>query len=145
MTPRWLSPCGLQLAEQLLDYDPSRRITAAQALQHPYFNQEEPPPEIPVGYVKASQPQRNASNGICFQTRDVGRRVARTGDQAREGKKKEEGSLSLCALTNVLLADLTTHRTMHLILQICSNSTPSHALDFMHNQFTATKPLPVRC
>jgi len=45
---KWLSPYGLQLAEQLLDYDASRRITAVQALQHPYFNQEEPPPEIPT-------------------------------------------------------------------------------------------------
>jgi CTD kinase subunit alpha len=48
---RWLSPCGLGLAEQLLNYDPAQRITAVQALQHPYFHQEEPSPELPTGYV----------------------------------------------------------------------------------------------
>jgi len=46
---RWLSPCGMELAEELLRYDPSKRISAAQALQHPYFTREQPPPEQPTG------------------------------------------------------------------------------------------------
>ena len=50
-TRRWLSPSGLELAEELLHYDPSKRISATQALQHPYFTQEHPPPEQPTGYV----------------------------------------------------------------------------------------------
>jgi CTD kinase subunit alpha len=46
---RWLSPAGMELAEELLHYDPSKRISAAQALQHPYFTQEQPPPQQPTG------------------------------------------------------------------------------------------------
>lgn len=48
-TCRWLSPSGMELAEELLHYDPSKRISAAQALQHPYFTQEQPPPQQPTG------------------------------------------------------------------------------------------------
>ena len=46
---RWLSPSGMELAEELLHYDPSKRISAAQALQHHYFTQEQPPPQQPTG------------------------------------------------------------------------------------------------
>jgi CTD kinase subunit alpha len=48
-TCRWLSPSGMELAEELLHYDPSKRISATQALQHPYFTQEQPPPQQPTG------------------------------------------------------------------------------------------------
>lgn len=48
---RWLSPAALDLAELLLAYDPVQRATAAQALEAPYFNQEKPPAEPPVGLV----------------------------------------------------------------------------------------------
>lgn len=44
---RWLSPAGLDLAETLLTYDPSKRATAAQALEASYFTQEEPPEMLP--------------------------------------------------------------------------------------------------
>lgn len=47
-TLRWLSPAALDLAEQLLSYDPSQRITAVQAMEAPYFKQE-PAPSLPVG------------------------------------------------------------------------------------------------
>jgi CTD kinase subunit alpha len=46
---RWLSPAALDLAERLLAYDPLQRVTAIQALDAPYFRQEEPPPELPTG------------------------------------------------------------------------------------------------
>lgn len=46
---KWLSPSGLELAEELLHYDPSKRISATQALQHPYFTREQPPPQQPTG------------------------------------------------------------------------------------------------
>jgi CTD kinase subunit alpha len=39
----------LDLAEKLLTYDPEHRITAAEALQAPYFLQEDPPAEMPTG------------------------------------------------------------------------------------------------
>ncbi|KAH7914319.1 hypothetical protein BJ138DRAFT_415120 [Hygrophoropsis aurantiaca] len=46
---KWLSPAALDLAEQLLAYDPTRRITAVQALETPYFKDEKPLPEMPTG------------------------------------------------------------------------------------------------
>ncbi|OCH94102.1 Pkinase-domain-containing protein [Obba rivulosa] len=46
---KWLSPAGLDLAERLLAYDPAQRVTAAEALDAPYFNMEQPPPAAPVG------------------------------------------------------------------------------------------------
>ena len=44
---RWLPPAGLDLAELLLTYDPAQRATADQALEAPYFTQEQPPPLLP--------------------------------------------------------------------------------------------------
>ncbi|KAG6333772.1 hypothetical protein ID866_5320 [Astraeus odoratus] len=46
---RWLSPAALDLAQELLTYDPGKRVTAVQALEAPYFKDEQPPPELPVG------------------------------------------------------------------------------------------------
>ncbi|KAJ6515859.1 Pkinase-domain-containing protein [Mycena sanguinolenta] len=46
---KWMSPGGLDLAERLLCYDPAARATAAQALEAPYFTQEDPPALPPVG------------------------------------------------------------------------------------------------
>ncbi|EIN10645.1 Pkinase-domain-containing protein [Punctularia strigosozonata HHB-11173 SS5] len=45
---KWMSPAALDLAEQLLDYEPSRRISAVQALDAPYFTQEDPPAVLPT-------------------------------------------------------------------------------------------------
>jgi serine/threonine protein kinase len=39
-----LSPQTRQFLTELLEYDPNKRISAAQALKHPFFT-EEPPPE----------------------------------------------------------------------------------------------------
>lgn len=46
---KWLSPAGLDLAERLLTYDPNKRATATQALEAPYFLEEEPKPSRPTG------------------------------------------------------------------------------------------------
>lgn len=46
---KWLSPAGLDLAERLLSYDPAQRVTAVDALEAPYFRQEDPPAALPVG------------------------------------------------------------------------------------------------
>ena len=46
---RYLSPAGLDLAEELLAFDPLHRITAVQALEAAYFKSEEPPPAMPTG------------------------------------------------------------------------------------------------
>lgn len=47
-----MSPAALDLAEQLLAYDPSKRASAIQAMEAPYFNSEEPEAERPYGYGK---------------------------------------------------------------------------------------------
>jgi len=39
---------ALDLAEQLLDYDPAQRVTASQAMEAPYFLTEEPKAEKPT-------------------------------------------------------------------------------------------------
>jgi CTD kinase subunit alpha len=46
-----MSPAALDLAEQLLTYDPLQRITAAQAMETPYFTQEAPTASRPIGCV----------------------------------------------------------------------------------------------
>ena len=51
MIIRWMSPAALDLAEQLLSYDPSRRVTALQAMSAPYFTKETPSASRPVGCV----------------------------------------------------------------------------------------------
>jgi CTD kinase subunit alpha len=38
----------MDLAESLLAYDPQVRVTAAQALEAPYFRSEQPGPELPT-------------------------------------------------------------------------------------------------
>jgi len=44
-----MSPAALDLAEQLLAFDPSQRITALQAMDAPYFVTESPPAAPPIG------------------------------------------------------------------------------------------------
>ncbi|RKP36108.1 Pkinase-domain-containing protein, partial [Dimargaris cristalligena] len=51
-TPAYISESALHLIESLLAYSPQRRLTAVEALQHPYFTEEAPaacrPEEIPL-------------------------------------------------------------------------------------------------
>ncbi|KAG7449170.1 Pkinase-domain-containing protein [Guyanagaster necrorhizus] len=46
---KWMSPAALDLAEQLLAYDPSKRASAVQAMEAPYFESEQPEAERPLG------------------------------------------------------------------------------------------------
>ncbi len=45
---RYLSSAALDLAQRLLEYDPVKRITAAEALEQPFFTTEEPRAALPV-------------------------------------------------------------------------------------------------
>lgn len=42
--PLYLTDLGLDLMQQMMTYDPSKRISAEEALNHPWFR-EEPLPE----------------------------------------------------------------------------------------------------
>ena len=42
-----LDSTGVDLLSHMLQYDPGRRITAAQALEHPFFYELQPPPAAP--------------------------------------------------------------------------------------------------
>lgn len=44
---KWLSPAALDVAMKMLTYDPRRRITAKDAMDEPYFKEEEPQAEAP--------------------------------------------------------------------------------------------------
>jgi len=50
--PMFLSEVGLDLLEKMLCYDPSRRITAEDALKHPWFS-EEPLPALLEGGMQS--------------------------------------------------------------------------------------------
>nr|XP_019044313.1 CMGC/CDK/CRK7 protein kinase [Kwoniella bestiolae CBS 10118]OCF23243.1 CMGC/CDK/CRK7 protein kinase [Kwoniella bestiolae CBS 10118] len=45
---KWLSPAALELVEGLLHFDPSRRLSAGDAMVTPYFESEQPPMEMPT-------------------------------------------------------------------------------------------------
>ncbi|KAJ1795535.1 cyclin-dependent protein kinase, partial [Coemansia sp. RSA 2523] len=52
------SDTGLELLVSLLEYDPERRVTAAQALEHAYFGEEPRPVRHPFLEQNTSYPKR---------------------------------------------------------------------------------------
>lgn len=53
---KWLTPAGMDLAQGLLEFDTTKRLSAEAALQAPYFTQEEPEMELPTQSVSPSPP-----------------------------------------------------------------------------------------
>ena len=43
--PMYLSDLGLDLLQKLMTYDPAKRISAEEALKHPWFKEAPLPPE----------------------------------------------------------------------------------------------------
>ena len=48
---KWLSPAALDLAEGLLCYDSTKRLSAEKAMLSDYFIKEDPPMEMPTQWV----------------------------------------------------------------------------------------------
>jgi len=48
-------PSAVDLVKRFLTYDPNQRITAAQALQHPFFSEEPAPARIDTQILKRAQ------------------------------------------------------------------------------------------
>lgn len=55
-------PQGLELLSGLLEYDPEKRLTAEQALKHPYFTTGDPPTKSCFEGVQVEYPHRRVSN-----------------------------------------------------------------------------------
>ena len=68
-----LTESGIDLLNQLLTYDPEKRITARAALQHAWFAEAPAPqqPEVPrdSGSVDASAPRRHLRCAACMPLR----------------------------------------------------------------------------
>jgi protein kinase len=47
-----LSPAGMSLVSEMLRFDPTKRPSAAQALQHEWFRAPQTPPAIPMGIAR---------------------------------------------------------------------------------------------
>lgn len=74
---KFLSPAGQDLIKKFLTYDPNKRITAYQALQHPYFT-ESPMPKSPDMMP-------------TFPTKlNTGYRRARRSDEVQEDRRMDE-------------------------------------------------------
>lgn len=90
---RWLSPAALDLAEQLLAYDPAQRATAVQALDAPYFNQEQPPAEPPTGFVRPPCAHNATSLNLpldCRRSKANGTNWRQSASAPRSGARPKE-------------------------------------------------------
>ncbi|KAJ3129875.1 hypothetical protein HK100_008365 [Physocladia obscura] len=74
-----LTANGIDLMSCLLTYDPKQRITAAEALKHPYFN-ESPPPKDPAMFP--TFPSKNAGDKRRINSPDVPYAVHESVDDA---------------------------------------------------------------
>lgn len=73
-----LSKNGMDLLTRLLEYDPEKRITAAEALEHPYFKED------PIPVIKSKMPHFPATN----MTPPSARKRKREGNDAAKRRRK---------------------------------------------------------
>ncbi|KAJ3137180.1 hypothetical protein HK100_000954 [Physocladia obscura] len=82
-----LTANGIDLMSRLLTYDPKQRITAAEALKHPYFN-ESPPPKDPALFP--TFPSKNAGEKRRINSPSVPYAVHGGGDDADTAVNEDE-------------------------------------------------------
>lgn len=115
-----MSPAALDLADRLLCYDPSRRITALQAMNAPYFTQEQPLETAPVGQVLCWLFYRTTNADNFEQVSNFGRRVARVGNETRASEEEEKnGDFRVMLLyyswsIKLFVSLLQRYHTLHL-------------------------------
>jgi len=78
----YLSDLGFDLLSQMLCYDPEKRISAADALNHPYFKED------PVAYEPENMPAFKSLNEGDKKTKDLRKALKRGGEVAGIHQKK---------------------------------------------------------
>jgi hypothetical protein len=114
-----MSPAAMDLGEMLLMYDPKHRVSAADAMETPYFKSEEPRPELPTGYVMALSHaafpltillilvlQCLKENGTSWR-----RKGSENGQDGDEGMKLLRNDVNLLSFANVQIMHLLSWHT----------------------------------
>lgn len=105
-------------------YDPERRITAVQALEAPYFNQEQPPAAAPVGYVLFTLTvvvQLTQSDAVCRPLRESGTRWRRSESVTRSasGKRKVVVVLNRSDASSAFVVSMMLCIAVHIVHSPC--------------------------
>ena len=66
-----LTPCAFELIQAMFQYDPTRRPTASDVLEHPYFTTEEPAPQQAIEYASPLPTMRRALINIIYRLKDL--------------------------------------------------------------------------
>jgi cyclin-dependent kinase 8/11 len=91
--PTWKSKSGLNLLTSMLEYDPKRRITAEEALDHPYFKEEPLPIMNPfevnqyIKYPYRSLTPEHHSNKPSIQRSNINHNINRNIPDKRQIKR----------------------------------------------------------
>lgn len=91
--PASTSKAGVQLIQELLQYDPSRRPTAAQALQHRYFDQAIPRPMLTTSEMaQAHMPLKAEFKTTSYATSYGGKKTSdETSEPSSRSTRKDTG------------------------------------------------------
>jgi len=91
--PNWKSKSGLNLLTSMLEYDPKRRITAEEALDHPYFKEEPYPVMNPfevnqyIKYPHRTLTPEHHSNNPSVQRNNMNHNINRNIPDKRQIKR----------------------------------------------------------